>query len=78
MTDFINEHPRLGPIYDELGVFNVYASPWFSAIYLLLFVSLVGCIIPRIGVYARPCGPARPRHRATSPGSRHMPPRRSR
>ena len=32
---------------------SVYSSPWFSAIYLLLFVSLVGCIIPRIGVYAR-------------------------
>ena len=53
VTDFINEHPRLGPIYDRLSLFDVYSSPWFSAIYLLLFVSLVGCIIPRIGVYAR-------------------------
>jgi cytochrome c biogenesis protein len=53
VTDFINEHPTLGPIYDKLGLFSVYTSPWFSAIYLLLFVSLVGCIIPRIGVYAR-------------------------
>jgi cytochrome c biogenesis protein len=51
--DFINEHPTLGPIYDKLGVFEVYSSPWFSAIYLLLFVSLVGCIVPRIGVYAK-------------------------
>ena len=33
--------------------FSVYSSPWFAAIYLLLFVSLVGCIIPRVGVYAR-------------------------
>ncbi len=53
VTDFINEHPTLGPIYDKLGLFNVYTSPWFSAIYLLLFVSLVGCIIPRVGVYAK-------------------------
>jgi cytochrome c biogenesis protein len=53
VTDFITEHPTLGPIYDRLGLFNVYTSPWFSAIYLLLFLSLVGCIIPRIGVYAR-------------------------
>src|SRR5512132_560114 len=53
VTDFINEHPTLGPIYDKLGVFNVYTSPWFSAIYLLLFVSLVGCIIPRVGVFAK-------------------------
>jgi cytochrome c biogenesis protein len=53
VTDFINEHPTLGPIYDKLGLFSVYTSPWFAAIYLLLFVSLVGCIIPRCGVYAR-------------------------
>jgi cytochrome c biogenesis protein len=53
VTDFIDEHPTLGPIYDKLGLFHVYSSPWFAAIYLLLFVSLVGCIIPRIGVYAK-------------------------
>ena len=53
VTDFINEHPGLGPIYETLGLFDVYSSPWFSAIYLLLFVSLVGCIVPRIGVYAK-------------------------
>ena len=53
VSDFISENPTLGPIYDKLGLFDVYTSPWFSAIYLLLFVSLVGCIIPRIGVYAR-------------------------
>ena len=53
VTDFINEHPTLGPIYDKVGLFSVYSSPWFSAIYLLLFISLVGCIIPRVGVYAK-------------------------
>ena len=53
VADFINEHPTLGPIYDKIGMFAVYTSPWFSAIYLLLFVSLVGCIIPRVGVYAK-------------------------
>jgi len=53
VSDFINEHPTLGPIYDKIGMFAVYTSPWFSAIYLLLFVSLVGCIIPRVGVYAK-------------------------
>ncbi len=50
---FITEHPNLGAIYDRVGLFAVYTSPWFSAVYLLLFVSLVGCIIPRVGVYAR-------------------------
>ena len=53
VSDFINEHPTLGPIYDKIGMFSVYSSPWFSAIYLLLFVSLIGCIIPRVGVYAK-------------------------
>ncbi|HYP44879.1 MAG TPA: cytochrome c biogenesis protein ResB [Propionibacteriaceae bacterium] len=53
VEEFITEHPVLGPAYDQVGLFNVYTSPWFSAIYLLLFLSLIGCIIPRIGVYAR-------------------------
>jgi cytochrome c biogenesis protein len=53
VADFINEHPTLGPVYDTLGMFAVYSSPWFSAIYLLLFVSLVGCIIPRSLGYAK-------------------------
>ena len=47
------QHPKLTPIYDRLGLFSVYDSVWFSAIYLLLMVSLVGCIIPRLRVYAR-------------------------
>ena len=38
---------------DKLGFFSVYTSPWFSAVYLLLLVSLVGCILPRSFVYLR-------------------------
>ncbi|WP_432558615.1 cytochrome c biogenesis protein ResB [Granulicoccus sp. GXG6511] len=53
VTDFINNNPTLGRLYDALGLFEVYTSPWFSAIYLLLLVSLLGCIIPRIAVYWR-------------------------
>ena len=53
VSDFIDQHPTLGPIYDKVGLFNVFTSAWFSAIYLLLFVSLVGCIIPRVMVYAK-------------------------
>lgn len=34
-------------ILDALGLFSTFSSPWFSAIYLLLFVSLIGCVIPR-------------------------------
>src|SRR5690349_24633560 len=36
-------HPSLTPVYDKLGLFHVYGSVWFSAIYILLMVSLVGC-----------------------------------
>lgn len=41
------EHPDIAPVLDALGVFSTYTSIWFSAIYLLLFVSLIGCVIPR-------------------------------
>ncbi|MFB7780528.1 cytochrome c biogenesis protein ResB [Streptomyces bauhiniae] len=40
-------HTTLAPVYDKLGLFHVYSSVWFSAIYILLFVSLIGCIVPR-------------------------------
>ncbi len=71
VSDFLKQHPTLGPIYDKVGLFHVFTSPWFSAIYLLLFVSLVGCIIPRIAVYARAVRaqpPAVPRRLARLPG----------
>src|SRR6187455_2706491 len=30
-------HPDLAPVVDRLWGFDVYASPWFAGIYLLLF-----------------------------------------
>jgi len=47
VTTYLQEHPTSGPWIDRLGGFDVYSSVWFSAIYLLLFVSLVGCVLPR-------------------------------
>jgi cytochrome c biogenesis protein len=47
------QHPRLAPLLDRLGLFDVFTSPWFAAIYLLLFVSLMGCVVPRSIEYAR-------------------------
>lgn len=44
---WMDENPTAGPILDFLQFFDVYSSIWFSAIYLLLFISLIGCIIPR-------------------------------
>ncbi len=46
-------HPGLSVWYDRLSLFSVYSSPWFAAVYLLLFTSLVGCIIPRTRVHLR-------------------------
>ncbi|GAA2474856.1 cytochrome c biogenesis protein ResB [Terrabacter carboxydivorans] len=51
VADYIAQHQSSAPWLDRLGFFDVYASPWFSAIYLLLFVSLVGCIVPRTKVH---------------------------
>ncbi|MET8812826.1 cytochrome c biogenesis protein ResB [Streptomyces sp. NPDC004549] len=47
VDDFRKAHTTLAPVYDTLGLFHVYSSVWFSAIYILLFVSLIGCIVPR-------------------------------
>ena len=50
-SDWIADHPTAGPILDRLGFFDVYSSPWFASIYLLLFISLVGCVLPRTRVH---------------------------
>ncbi|MFJ9148410.1 cytochrome c biogenesis protein ResB [Streptomyces sp. NPDC102270] len=47
VADFVKNNPTLGDVYEKLGLFHVYSSVWFSAVYILLFVSLIGCIIPR-------------------------------
>ena len=65
-----DDHPKLTPVYDRLGLFDVYSSPWFAAIYLLLMVSLAGCIVPRCFQYARnvrSVPPAAPRNLARMP-----------
>ncbi|WP_167137232.1 cytochrome c biogenesis protein ResB [Diaminobutyricimonas sp. TR449] len=47
VVQYKTDHPDLFPVLDWFQLFDVYSSAWFSAIYLLLFISLVGCIIPR-------------------------------
>ncbi|MFY9714620.1 MAG: cytochrome c biogenesis protein ResB [Microbacterium sp.] len=53
VTQWERNNPDLFPVLDALKLFDVYLSPWFSAIYLLLFTSLVGCVIPRIKHHAK-------------------------
>ncbi len=48
VNQFLRDNPEVGPILDRFYMFDVFASPWFGAIYLLLFISLAGCVIPRL------------------------------
>ena len=65
-------HPALAPWLNRLGLFNVFAAPWFAAIYLLLFTSLAGCVVPRtvhLARSARALPPPAPRNLARLPSS---------
>lgn len=69
------QHPQLAPVYDALGLFDVYGSVWFSAVYILLMVSLTGCVLPRLRVYwkaMRAQPPRAPRNLARLPESRRF------
>jgi len=70
VQQYISQHPLLGPLLNRLSLFDVFAAPWFAAIYLLLFASLAGCVLPRafrLAVSARAKPPAAPRHPARLP-----------
>jgi cytochrome c biogenesis protein len=47
VSQYYVSHPVLARILGGLSLFNVFGSPWFAAVYLLLFTSLVGCVLPR-------------------------------
>src|SRR5215217_1986032 len=47
VTRYLQDNPDTGPVLDWFQLFDVYSSVWFSAIYLLLFISLIGCVVPR-------------------------------
>ncbi|GAA4891155.1 cytochrome c biogenesis protein ResB [Tessaracoccus lubricantis] len=53
VIDFKAANPGLDRILEPLGFYDIYTSAVFSAVYLLLFASLIGCIIPRVGKYWR-------------------------
>ncbi|MEU8583904.1 cytochrome c biogenesis protein ResB [Streptomyces abikoensis] len=64
------DHETLASVYDKLGLFHVYSSVWFSAIYILLFISLIGCIVPRTWQFVgqlRGRPPAAPRNLTRMP-----------
>ena len=53
VAQYIAEHPTIGPWLDRLQAFDVFSSFWFTAIYALLFISLVGCLTPRMIEHVR-------------------------
>ncbi|MGX7680519.1 cytochrome c biogenesis protein ResB [Jatrophihabitans sp. DSM 45814] len=53
VQSYLQTHGSWGRFLDRIGAFDVFGSVWFSAIYLLLFASLIGCLIPRINVYTK-------------------------
>ncbi|MGW0036299.1 cytochrome c biogenesis protein ResB [Gordonia sp. NPDC003376] len=50
---YIADHGWLGQWMDRLQLFDVFSSFWFTAIYVLLFISLVGCLTPRMIEHAK-------------------------
>ena len=47
VQDYFTNDPTLASWMNRFSLFDVYGSPWFSAIYILLFISLIGCVLPR-------------------------------
>jgi len=65
VTQYYAQHPALAPILARLSGFDVFGAPWFAAIYILLFTSLAGCVLPRAFRMARSVRqppPKAPRH----------------
>lgn len=61
VATYFGDHPLLAPFLDRLGLFDVFAAPWFAAIYLLLFMSLIGCLVPRTWGHIRALRTAPPK-----------------
>ncbi|WP_151525692.1 cytochrome c biogenesis protein ResB [Serinicoccus kebangsaanensis] len=53
VRQYFEDTPERARWLDRLGMFEVYSSPWFASIYLLLMVSLIGCVLPRMRQHAR-------------------------
>ena len=76
VSTYFTDHPTLAPVLDRLYLFDVFSSPWFAAVYLLLFVSLIGCVLPRGLEHARAlraAPPPAPRNLPRLPDSGRLP-----
>ncbi len=65
VQQWFTTNPAWAHAFDRLGLFDTFHAPWFAAIYALLFISLIGCLVPRVRLHARalrrrpPAAPAR-------------------
>jgi len=65
VSDYFKNSPQQAEWLDRFWLFDVYGSPWFSAVYILLFISLIGCVLPRTIEHlknARALPPATPKN----------------
>lgn len=65
VSEYFKNTPELAKWMDRFSLFDVYGSAWFSAIYILLFISLIGCVLPRTVEHfhaARALPPATPKN----------------
>ena len=72
---YFTDHPSLAPVLDRFYLFDVFSSPWFAAVYLLLFISLIGCVLPRALEHfraLRAAPPPAPRHLLRLPDSGNL------
>jgi cytochrome c biogenesis protein len=53
VDQYLVDHPGIGPVLDRLGMFDVFGSAWFTAIYVALLTALVACLVPRARAFAR-------------------------
>ncbi|MGO3070245.1 MAG: cytochrome c biogenesis protein ResB [Brevibacterium linens] len=71
VNTFLENNGAWGQFLDTIQMFDVYSSIWFSAIYLLLMISLVGCVVPRTKQHwkaMRSSPPKAPRRLSRMPG----------
>ncbi|WP_344309570.1 cytochrome c biogenesis protein ResB [Brevibacterium samyangense] len=76
VNSFIEDNGTLGQVLDTLQLFDVYSSFWFSAVYILLMVSLVGCVLPRTKQHwkaMRAAPPRAPRRLSRMPAHESFP-----
>ncbi|WP_267892106.1 cytochrome c biogenesis protein ResB [Brevibacterium sp.] len=71
VASFIEDNGQWGEVLDTFQLFDVHSSVWFASIYILLMVSLVGCILPRTRQHLRAMRqepPKAPRRLTRMPG----------